>query len=353
MAYIEKRVWQHTDESGQVKEKTAYRVQVRLKGHPTVSKTFDRKTDATKWAQKTETEIRERRYFKKATAEKHTLTETLDRWEKDALPRFKDQAKPKVHIRYWRESIGAVTLADLTPSLIIQYRDKLIREGKSDSTANRYTTTLSRVLSAAEKDWEWLDESPMRKVRKLKEPRGRVRFLDDDERARLLNACQESHNPDLYLAVLLSLSTGARRSEIWGLTWSQIDFNKSMATFHETKNNERRTVPIRGKALELLTEKSRLRRIDTDLLFPGLDPQKPIDFRTAWENAVTKAELTDFRWHDLRHSTASYLAMSGATPSEIAAVLGHKTLAMVKRYAHLTEQHTSAILERMNSKFIG
>ncbi len=124
----------------------------------------------------------------------------------------------------------------------------------------------------------------------------------------------------------------------------------SAAVLHETKNEERRAIPLAGPALDLLRELSRIRRIDSDLVFAGPDgraifPRKP------WERALRAAQIDDFRFHDLRHSAASYLAMSGATLAEIAEVLGHKTLAMVKRYSHLTEAHTAGVVARRNEAF--
>ena len=88
-------------------------------------------------------------------------------------------------------------------------------------------------------------------------------------------------------------------------------------------------------------------------LFPGKFPKKPIDIRSAWEMAVKRSEILDLRFHDLRHSCASYLAMNGASLAEIAEVLGHKTLAMVKRYAHLSENHTAKVVSSMNEKIFG
>lgn len=327
---------------------------IRLKGHPTESAMFNSRSAAKVWAQSTEAAIREGRHQKKNEAKKHTLTEAIDRWQTDNLPRFKDTAKPAVHLKWWTEKIGSTSLADVTTPLIIEMRGLLLRKGLSPSTANRYTTTLSRVLSVCVREWGWLERSPMVRFPKLKEPRGRDRFLSDDERIRLLESCKQSLNPDLYTAVVLSLSTGARRSEIWGLHWPQIDLAREAITLHETKNDEKRVLPIKGQALELIREKSRIRSLETDLLFPSsTDPQIPMDFKRAWLNALKRAEIEDFRWHDLRHSAASYLAMSGATPSEIAAVLGHKTLQMVKRYAHLSDEHNAELVERMNRKFVG
>ena len=149
-----------------------------------------------------------------------------------------------------------------------------------------------------------------------------------------------------------------RHGEIMGLNWSDVDLNRERAVLHETKNGERRSVAVTGHVLELLKELSRVRRIDSNLLFPSREsrpqkPQKAIDLRTPWEAALRKADVPDFRFHDLRHSAASYLAMNGASLAEIAEVLGHKTLQMVKRYAHLSEGHTASVVESMNRKIFG
>jgi integrase len=193
----------------------------------------------------------------------------------------------------------------------------------------------------------------MRKVTKPSESRGRVRFLSDEERKCLLNACKESPNPHLHIVVVLALSTGMRQAEIMNLKWADVDLQKGRIILHETKNGERRVVHIKGLALQLLEGLDRKRRIDTPMLFPGREPRKPIDLRFPWERALKASRIENFRFHDLRHSAASYLAMNGASLAEIAEVLGHKTLAMVKRYAHLSETHTAGVVASMNERIFG
>ena len=122
---------------------------------------------------------------------------------------------------------------------------------------------------------------------------------------------------------------------------------------HETKNGERRVIPLQGLALSLMKEHAKVRSLHCNFVFPSASKCQPIDIRTAWENALKKAKIGNFRFHDLRHSAASYLAMNGATLAEIAEVLGHKTLQMVKRYAHLSEAHTSSVVENMNERIFG
>jgi len=174
----------------------------------------------------------------------------------------------------------------------------------------------------------------------------------DGERTRLMKACQSSDNPHLYTIVVLALSTGMRQGEIMGLTWDDVDLNQGRITLRETKNGEIRVVPLVSKALNLLRELPR--QTDTPLLFPNKVKQgKPMDLRVPWEKALKKAKIGNFHFHDLRHSAASYLAMNGATIAEIAEVLGHKTLQMVKRYAHLSESHVAGVVGRMNDQIFG
>ena len=338
-----------------------YRVKIRLRGHPLETTTFERKTDAKRWAQQTEAAIREGRHFKGTEAKKHTLGEVVDRYLRDVLPaKPRSEKDQKRQLKWWKEQLGDFLLADVTPALIAEYRDKLAKgvtprgTQRSPSTVNRYLAALSHALSIAVKEWGWLDDNPIRKVRKPKEPRGRVRFLSDDERTRLLAACKEHNNPALYAIVVLALSTGARQGEILNLTWKDVSVSRGMIVLQETKNDERRAIPLQGHALEIVKKMRTVRRIDTDLLFPSRqDPDKPLNIQNIWRAALEKAEIEDFKFHDLRHSAASYLAMNGASLAEIADVLGHKTLQMVKRYAHLSEQHTMGVVARMNAKIFG
>lgn len=340
---------------------TTYRARVRLKGYPTQSATFERKTDARRWIASTESAIREGRHFKTSEAKRRTVAEAIKRYKKEILPRkpksFKHQSR---QLKWWAEKLGPYSLADTTTAVISEYRTKLLSEevfpGKtrSPSTANRYMAALSHVMSIAHKEWEWIAENPCSKLSKMPEPRGRVRFLNDEERTALLNACKLSKSPHLYPIVILALSTGARLGEILSLTWDQVDLTKGRITLHETKNNERRLIPLTGHALRVIREWSKVRRIDSALLFPNTrNPKEPIDIRSPWYTALKRSEIENFRFHDLRHSAASYLAMNGASLAEIAEVLGHKTLAMVKRYAHLSEAHTHSVVASMNERIFG
>jgi len=353
MATIRRR----TDKNNNV----SFHVQIRLKGYPTETGSFIRLTDARKWAAATESAIREGRYFKTREAKKHTFSDMVERYIKTTLPtKPKQQAKQTQQLNWWNERLGYHLLSDVTPALIVEYRDELSqsinRRGTKTSAATvvRYMAALSHCFTVCVNEWGWVDDSPLRKVKKPKESRGRVRYLDDNECTRLLNACKQSPNKQLYINVVLALSTGMRKSEQAWLTYKDVNLKEGYAILNDTKNGEVRRVALTGLALELLKEHSKIRRIDTPLLFPSdRTPTKPIDLKKAFDNALKVAEIDNFRWHDLRHTFASNLAMNGASLAEIAECMGHKTLSMVKRYAHLSESHVSGVVESMNSKIFG
>jgi integrase len=340
----------------------SYRVQVRVQGFPPQTATFTRKTDARAWAQQTESAIREGRYFTTNEARKHTVADAIDRYL-EWLERNQSASLPKQRsiLGWWRQRIGAYSLAHATPAVLSKERDALLAENigsedepefRTQATGNRHIAAISKVFSVAVKEWHWMRDNPALRVQKGQEAPGRVRYLSADERKQLLDACRASPFPSLGLIVLLALSTGMRRGELKALRWPDVDFNRGVIVLHKTKNRERRAVPISSAVRPLLQEHGRVRRLDTDLVFLAPGSDKPLDFDHAFIDAVRAAGIEDFRFHDLRHTAASYLAMSGATTAEIAAVLGHKTLAMVKRYAHLSEQHATAVVQRMTTKFL-
>jgi integrase len=359
MATIEKRI---TNDG-----KTSYRAKVRLKGFPVESATFTRLTDAREWADSIQADMKAGRYF--GGAKLHTFKDLADDYEKAAKELRTFDARER-HLKFWRSEFGRDLLSDITPQRINRARDKLLAgetsrfadpatgdaekdakraKGKrTGPTVNRYLATLSACLTHAVKSLGWMERNPVERVSKSKESPGRVRFLSEEELPRLLDACRP--NADLYLAVVLSLTTGGRQSEIMGLRWPQIDFARRVITLNQgtTKNSDARALPLSGEAFLLLQERSKVRALKDDRVFPPVsDKAKARELRNAWERAVKAAGVSDFRWHDLRHTAASYLAMSGVSLVEIAKILGHRTLAMVARYSHLDPSHVVAVGDKL------
>lgn len=326
-----------------------WRVKIRRKGVPTLTATFERKTDAAAWGAKIETAIKEGRHFGDQEASRHTVSDLVERYVRDVCPQKKDGDKQAGQLQWWKEQLGAYLLKDLTPALVAEARDKLAatptlhKKRRSGSTVNRYLAALSHACTQASREWGWIEDNPVKRVSRRKEPKGRVRYLDGAERQRLLAACSNSSASYLYPVVVLALSTGMRKGEIFGLKWRDVDLKRGHVTLHDTKNGQRRGVAIVGHAGETLKDWGNFRELASDLVFPRTG-----SFERRWRAARDSAEIQDLRFHDLRHSAASYLAMGGASPSEIAGVLGHKTLAMVKRYAHLSDEHLRGVVSKMN-----
>lgn len=357
--------------------KPNYTATIRIKGHKSQTATFTRLTECREWITRTEAAIREGRHFKTNEAKKHTLAQAIDRYNCDIVPiKFtaNEQRTRKPILEWWKSELGHLRLSDLSAKEFASCRDKLIKHGGSKgrplaaATIKRHFVSIRHVLKICQLEWHWIEQNPLKEcLIELPElPRGIVRFLDDDELARLTLACKQSDNPLLYPAFILSISTGMRQGETMNLYWREppefpketawgvVNLNEKCIILHQTKNGNRRRVPLAGEAFSELQILNKVRRLDTHLVFPSpTHPQQPIELKKAWLNALKRAEVTNFRWHDLRHTAASYLAQSGAPLLDIAAILGHNTLQMVQRYAHLSDAHLSNAVEKMNRRIEG
>ena len=349
MASIEKRP---------TKNGIRYRVRITLKGHPRISETFKTRREAQRWAERTTEAMRQHRFEPGSEAEKRTVGDLIDRYIAEKLPKVTRPCEIRPHIKWWGEQLGRDTrLSQITPEMIARGRDKLATtprpSGKvlAPGTVRRYLAALSSAFGAAAKDWHWLEINPCHRVRRPKQPRGRIRCLDEGERKRLLAACQASQQRRLYPLLVMALCTGARRGELLNLKWKDVDLDRGLAILHHTKNGERRSLAITGLAAEVMAEWSKVRQLRNPLVFAS--PTGKATFPAlAWNAAREASGVEDFRWHDLRHTFASYLAMNGATLAELAEALGHKTFEMVKRYAHLTEGHTARVVASMTERFL-
>ena len=331
---------------------------IRRRGYPSTSETFERKTDAEKWSRGVEAKIEAGKFQDRSQARRHTVGDLIDRYIIEIIPQKKAGEDQIFQLRQWQSELGLLRLSELTPDRIINARSKLMkREGNngpvSPATINRYHAALAHALTVAEKQYGWIENNPMRRVPKLKEPQGRVRYLSDRERVALLDACRESTNPYLLPMVLIAITTGMRRGEIESLTWGDIDWQQDRIIIEEPKNNLRRSAPLLRMVKDVLAPHRPEVPEPGSLVFPGRSGIRPIVINKAWRSALSKAGIENFRFHDLRHTAASYLAMNGASIPEISAVLGHKSHQMASRYAHLSDGHTRSVVERAMGKVFG
>lgn len=354
-----------------------YRAQIRTRGK-SESATFPKKAEAVEWAASIETAMREGKHFPHAAARRTGFDALVASYIEDALDGFDEkQKKTRIQqVEWWAKQFNGRTVVEITPDVIKEARKACAAEkftrgkphknkktGKmiepveykrSAATVNRYVAALSAVMSYAvnEHTPRLLTTNPVAGIARKTEPKGRIRFLSDDERAALLEACAKSAWPPLRALVLMAITSGARRAEMTGLRWADVDMVAGTALVKETKNGEPRTLIIRGEALKALQamhavreEKPKAER--SEFVFTNATGGAVEFFDSDWHAALEAAGITGFRFHDLRHTCASYLAAQGASSLEIADVLGHKTLAMVKRYSHLAASHKGGVIDRM------
>jgi integrase len=234
-------------------------------------------------------------------------------------------------------------------------KSKVTTRPRTPATVNRHRAGLSAIFKYARTEG-YIVNNPVSAVASLPENNKRVRWLSDDERKALLTACKASEWHKLHLLVLMALTTGARLGEMLGLKWSDIDFEDRTAILHTTKNGESRVLTLAPVTIKALLP---FREVGAGLVFPGVSKPKkpgqpkpppvtrPFEFRPHWEKAMETAKIDNFRFHDLRHSAASYLVMNGATLHECAEALGHKSVETTKRYAHLSVEHKQALTDRV------
>lgn len=329
-----------------------WRARVRRKGY-SEARSFGRRTDARQWAREVERAIDRGEWHKVRTGGRLTFGELLDDYLVDIRP-DKDYRR---HLKWWREQIKADSPAAVPRAKIIQLRGKLtrgttVRGGqRSPATANRYMAALSAVYSWGV-ERSLVTDHPVRGIKRLAEAQERERHLIDDEQPRLLSACRASSDPRLYPLVHCALASGARRGELLGLKWRDVQLDSDMvrAILHKTKNRDRRPLFFPGEAGGLLRKMARTPHISGYVFAkPSGRPEFP---RKAWEKALRDAEVKDFRFHDLRHTTASYLAMSGIPLVTVGEILGHRSVQMVKRYSHHTDAYKSDALALMSERFL-
>jgi integrase len=340
----------------------SYHAEVRIKGSRPQRASFRTRTLAKKWVQDVESAIRDGRHFRTAEAKRHTVAELIDRFISEWLPKYeKYEAKQKRLLMWWRREIGHFLLADLLPAHVVAGRDKLLagttyrQTKRSGGTVNRYLAALSKVFTVAVKEWQWLEENSVSKVSKSSESKGRSRFLSKEEIGPLLESCKRSPSPYLYPIVKIALLSGMRFGEIANLQWADVDFELHQVILHETKNGDTRIVPMTNEMERAFRECQTYVSDRKGYVFPSQrrGANKPVaGVRYALLKATQEAGIEAFRFHDLRHTACSHMAMNGATQGELQEILGHRSSRMTARYRHYSKKHIANVMERTQANLL-
>jgi integrase len=312
---------------------------VRIKPFKPASKASPTLAEARSWATALEAELRKQREHGQARKDLTSLTikglteEFLADPDTKQLKYYPDL---QLLLGWWVNHCGADKALSFGTLKLREARD-LLRNGRQPATVNRY-------LSAMRSCWNWARAAGLVPQEKswptrllLTEPRERVRFLSDTELAAVLREA-EKQSPAMHAAVVTSLATGLRQGELLRLEWKDVDFDKATVTVLVSKSTKRRSVhlPVPAIAALKLLRKS---VVGPKRVFVQEDGQPWDKFfiNYRWQLVRAAAGLTDFRWHDLRHSCASFLAQNGATLVEIGSVLGHSSPSITSKYSHLVQ----------------
>ena len=331
----------------------AWEASIEKKGFPRISRTFDTKGEAETWAATVESEIGRGVFVSRKEAENTTLAEALDRYEREVSSEKKGKRREKSRIDRWRiHPVGKRPLAQIQGKDIAAYRDARLKE-VAPNTVRLELALLSHLFTIAVKEWGMAGlVNPVMQIRKPKLPRGRDRRLLPGELERIVFS---SESPILSDVVRFAIETGMRRGELSGMTWQMVDLKKRTVTLQETKNGEKRVVPLSTEAVRILS--GLLQRIDGEVW--GMEPDS---ITQAYLRAVSRARkayekecekkgekpdpgyLVDLTFHDLRHEATSRLFEKGFDTMEVRTITGHKTLQMLARYTHLRAED---LAERM------
>jgi len=346
------------------KGEVRYKAIIKSKGVKLTSKTFTTKGNARTWARRIEADAESVKALGMAGARIAFPTaakEYLVWWRKQGR---KDKSVPS-KVKWWTDRLDG-KLTNIDAALIKTHLDayeagtvqryngknkdgtpkiKTSTKPRSAGSVNRMKATLSAVFRFAVKEQHYLRTNPVHELSDRTEPPHRVRWLSDDERKALLESCKASECSLLHVLVTMAITTGARLGELLRLRWSDIDFTACTATLLTTKNGESRVLTLPTPAIAVLKP---VQQVGNGMVFPSeKNPHRPFEFRPHWNAALKAAGIENFRFHDLRHTAASYLVMNGATLHEAGEVLGHKRPETTKRYAHLSTQHKAALTQRV------
>ena len=282
----------------------------------------------------------------------YTFSELASQYEKWAERQRSFKSK-KCFIGQLVRDFGSIPLRQFNSMLLEQYQTERLGKGNKPATANRLLATLKHAFSKAV-EWEMVEEVTLKRIRKakfLEENNRRLRYLSREECRTLIDVS----NPHLRPIVITALNTGMRKGEILALTWDKIDFDNRFILLDKTKNGERREIPINATLKQTLLElfqgtKERPRRIDVPFVFcnPATGTSYH-DIHRQFDTACRRAKISNFHFHDLRHTFASHLVMAGQDITTVKELLGHKTLTMTLRYSHLAPSHKVKAVDILDS----
>lgn len=311
------------------KRGTGWQARVRRVGYPDEVKTFPTRADAERWARSVEGEMDRGEFVSRSEVARSTLADLVLRYMNEVTPSKRGARDERIRLNAMlRNRLCKLSLVHLTPQEVARYRDERLKIC-GPATVIRDLAVLSAIVNHARREWGVAIQNPVALVRKPASPRGRDRVLSDDEEARLCDALRPigRRNPYMLALVTTAIETAMRRGELLSLRWEHVDLDSRVAFLPETKNGRSRHVPLSSRAVQAIESAPSPR---LGLVFPvGVAAMEASFLR-----AVRRADLQGLHFHDLRHTATSRIARKLPNVIELAAVTGHESLQMLKRYFH-------------------
>lgn len=306
-----------------------WQARVIRKGYPEEVRSFETKQEAQKWARSIESAMDKGAYQSPSIAKGIVFYDVLERYVKEVTPTKRGARREAENIRFvQRQKIALYAMSVLTPAVIAAYRDERLKT-VSAGTIIRELVILSSIFNHARREWGLPITNPCELVRKPPTPQGRTRTLNTGEEMRLLQELEPIGRRSRWMLPLvqLALETAMRRGELLSLHWEDINMLTQTAALAMTKNGCTRQVPLSRKAIAVLQS---LPSSGTGKVFHISE----MAMEAAFRKACSRAEIKNLHFHDLRHTATSRLADKLPNVIELAAVTGHKTIQMLKRYYH-------------------
>jgi integrase len=306
-----------------------WQARVTRKGFPKEARTFRTKADAARWCREIEASMDRGTHQRQRESEEVLFRDLLQRYANEISPTKRGSHEELIRIRaLMRSRLAAHEMANVTPELVAQFRDARLRAVKAGAVI-RDLSLISSIINHARREWGLTIGNPCELVRKPSTPPGRTRVLVLDEEARLVDAVRPvgRRNPLMMPLVQLALETAMRRGELLRLRWEHIDLDRRTALLPVTKNGRSRVVPLSTKAIAVLAS---IPRSEDGRVFPITAAA----MEAAFHKACVRAGIGNLRFHDLRHTATSRMASKLPNVIELAAVTGHQTIQMLKRYYH-------------------
>ncbi len=325
------------------KRGSRWHVQIRKKGHQSLTRSFLLREDAQAWARSQEVAIdRGEGVREQVSIKEKTLADLLQKYLTEVTTRKREAKKETYCLKaFMKFEIAHKRLLDITPADFAKFRDQRLKEVKAASF-NREIVRVQHAYEIAIREWNWpLKENPVKRINKPTNEPARQRRLKPEEVGKILQGLETTRNKLLKPIVLFAIETAMRQGEIVRAEWKHYDREKRLLHIPVTKNGHPRTIPLTNAAVEILDGLEK--HLEEERIFPTTTEA----VKQSWQRLIERSGIQDLHFHDLRHEAVSRFFEMGLSIPEVALISGHRDFRMLFRYTHLRPEE---IVAKFNSR---